>query len=141
MRRPSTGGLGLVSIGSVRARWVASVVLPTLAVAGVATQFVGFASPWQQMGLFYLTCAVIGLDAWLVGVRAVRGEGPSIRNLSPGGWAVFVAMVSIVALPAYLFARRRGKRGYDTATDPVGAGTWVALAALGLAGLTLLRVG
>jgi hypothetical protein len=125
----------------VRARSVASIVLPSLALAGVATQFVAFASPWQQMGLFYLTCAVIGLDAWVVGVRAVRGEGPSIRNLSPGGWAVFVAMVSIVALPAYLFARRRGRRGYSGPTDPVGPGTWVALGALTLAGLTLLRVG
>lgn len=114
--------------------------LPLLVLAGVATQFVAFDSPWTQMGFFYLSCAALGLDAHLAGVRAVRGEGPSIRNLSPGGWAVFAAMFSIVAWIAYLFARRQGRRGYERPTDPVGAGTWVAIGGLTLAGVVLLWV-
>lgn len=101
-----------------------------------------FESPWTTMGVFYLSCAALGLDAVLVGVRSVRGEGPSIRNLSPGGWAVFAAMFFVVGAPAYYAgARRRARRGYEVPVDPVGAGTWLALGGLVVAGLTLLVVG
>ena len=99
-----------------------------------------FASPWAAIGVLYLASAALGLDALLVGVRKLRDEGPSIRNLTPGGWAMFAALFFIVAVPAYYAgARRRARRGYDAPVERPGALGYVAIGALVLGGLALLR--
>ncbi len=98
-----------------------------------------FTSPWTAMGFVYLASAAVGIDALLVGVRKLRDEGPSIRNLTPGGWAMFAALFFVVAVPAYYVgARRRARRGYDAPIEPPGALGFVAIGALVLGGVALL---
>lgn len=100
-------------------------------------------NPWIGVALGFLSAAAIGVDAWVVGVRRVKGEGPSIRNLAPGGWAMFGAMLWILAVPAYFFARRRVRRGDEdhleharaTWRDGVAIGVVAAIGALAATGV------
>ncbi len=90
------------------------------------------------VGLGFFSAAAIGVDALVVGVRKRRGEGPSIRNLAPGGWVCFTGMFWMIGVPAYfLGARRRAKRGDDEAAElvPVGTGSYVAIVLFGAIGL------
>ena len=50
-----------------------------------------FDTPWLPLATLYISAAAIGVEAALVGVRAQTARGPSIRNLTPGGWAFFAA--------------------------------------------------
>ena len=108
------------------------VLVVWLAVAiQLAEAFEVLTDPWLPLGSGFLSSAALGVDAWVVGVRKERARGPSIANLSPGGWACFGAMLWIVAVPAYFFgARRRVKRGDDEGieVEPVTWGSWVAIA-------------
>ena len=88
-------------------------------------------NPWWGVALGFLSAAAIGIDAIVVGVRRVEGEGPSIRNLAPGGWAAFAAMLWIVAVPAYFFGARRHARkdaAESLAVERLTWGSWAAIA-------------
>ena len=95
-------------------KWISRACLLVVA-AAIVEQIVetftdAIENPWLGVALGFLSAAAIGVDAWVVGVRRVKDEGPSIRNLAPGGWACFAAMLWILAVPAYFFARRRARR-------------------------------
>ncbi len=126
-------------------RWVprACVALVWLAIAAeLAATFEWVENPWPAVALQLLSSAAIGLDAVAVGVRRRVGVGMSIKNLAPGGWATFAAMMWIVAVPAYFFgARRRARRGElaEVEVEPVTWGSWVAVGVVAaLGGLALL---
>ena len=87
-------------------------------------------NPWIGIALGFLSSSALGVDAVVVGVRRRRGFGPSIDNLSPGGWATFGAMMWVLAVPAYFFgARRRAVRGDDDdELEPLTAFGWLAIA-------------
>jgi hypothetical protein len=87
-------------------------------------------NPWIGIALGFLSSAALGIDAIVTGVRRERGFGPSIRNLAPGGWATFGAMMWVLAVPAYFFgARRRAVRGIDAGErEPLTIGNWIAIA-------------
>ena len=87
-------------------------------------------NPWWGVALGFLSAAAIGVDAVVCGVRRVEGEGPSIRNLAPGGWAAFAAMLWIVAVPAYFFGARRHVADDDRAhpRERLTWGSWAAIA-------------
>jgi hypothetical protein len=87
-------------------------------------------NPWIGIALGFLSSAALGIDAVVMGVRRQRGFGPSIRNLAPGGWATFGAMMWVLAVPAYfLGARRRAVRGDDDGErEPLTLGSWIAIA-------------
>ena len=110
--------------------------------AEVATTLEWLENPWPAVALQLLSSAAIGLDAVAVGVRRRVGVGMSIKNLAPGGWATFAAMLWIVAVPAYFFgARRRARRGEleDVEVEPVRWGSWLAIGVITtLGGLALL---
>ena len=73
------------------AKWISRACMLVLAAAIVEQLVETFSdaieSPWVGVAAGFLSAAAIGVDAWVVGVRRVKGEGPSIRNLAPGGWA------------------------------------------------------
>lgn len=92
--------------------------------------------PWLAIGAQFVSSAAIGVDALSAGVRKRSDAGPSIVNLAPGGWAVFGAMLWPVAMLAYVFARRRARKGYDDApverATPFGLVAIAAVLAIGL---------
>ena len=111
-------------------------------VVAVLEQFVetftdAIENPWLGVALGFLSAAAIGVDAWVVGVRRVEGEGPSIRNLAPGGWAMFGAMLWILAVPAYLVKRRKVRRGdeRELSRAPMRWGDVVAIGVVTMIGL------
>lgn len=118
------------------ARWISRACLLVVALTVVeqlAEMFTDWIeSEWLGVALGFFSAAAIGLDAVVVGVRRVESEGPSIRNLAPGGWACFGAMFWILALPAYFFARRRTRREPTRApeSDPMQRATWRDFAAI-----------
>jgi hypothetical protein len=127
------------------AGWVphACVVVVWLAIAAeVATSAEWLDNPWWAIALQLLSSAAIGVDAIATGVRKREGVGISIKNLAPGGWALFASQLWILAVPAYFFgARRRARRGEleGVAVEPMRIGSWIAIGVLTLLGtLTLL---
>jgi hypothetical protein len=106
--------------------------------------FVEVDDVWPAVASIYASSAAIGIDAIATGVRRRVGEGPSIRNLAPGGWALFAASLWLLAVPAYFVgARRRALRGEDDPDDaePVSVGSFVAIAATALIAVTILVLG
>jgi hypothetical protein len=100
----------------------------------------GFAgAPWAPLALLYLSAAAIGVEAAVRGVRAELARGPSIRNLTPGGWACFAALAWIVAVPAYALAIRRRERPnarrVATAEERLGRGDALAILVVASMGL------
>ena len=128
-------------------KWISRACLLVVA-AAIAEQLVEtftewIENPWIGVALGFLSAAAIGVDAWVVGVRRVKDEGPSIRNLAPGGWACFAAMLWILAVPAYFFARRRVRSGGEehleharaTWRDGVAIGVVAAIGAIAATGV------
>ena len=114
--------------------------LDLLTLAGVST---GSFAPnaWMDLAINYATAFVLGLDATVTGVRAHADEGPSIRNVGPGGWSMLTAYVQIIALPAYLAGPRwRGARR-PAQPDPPDVLTFMALAGNALLACTTLAFG
>lgn len=87
------------------------------------------------LAAIYLSAAALGFDAAVRGVRKRVGVGPSIANLAPGGWAIFAAMIWIVAVPAYFVGARRKARIEDgEPREPMTWHSWAAIAAFALLG-------
>ena len=124
---------------------IAVLVVIAAALLQIKEAFSEGEDPWLPMGSIYVSAAALGLDAAMRVVRRRRGEGLSIVNLAPGGWAIFGAMFWIVAVPAYFFgARRRAARPIDLARtewlegdprEPIDWGSWLSIAAIALLGL------
>ena len=122
-----------------RARTVAALNGIALLLA-LAVQFIDV-DELLPLAAMYGSAALLGLDAAAVGVRKRAGEGPSIRNLAPGGWAVFAAMFWIVAVPAYFLGARRASRRADGAPrEELTWGSWVAIGGFATLGLCLAAV-
>jgi hypothetical protein len=113
---------------AARARWISGACLALIAMAIVDQIVETFTewieNPWIGVSLGFISAAALGLDAWVVGVRRAKDEGPSIRNLAPGGWAMFGAMLWVLAVPAYFFARRKARRVLPTIAVAHEAGTY-----------------
>lgn len=97
------------------------------------------ASDFLGLGILNLSSAALGVDAMVRGVRKRAGEGPSIRNLAPGGWTIFAGMFWIVAIPAYFIGARR--RVIEGPIEPVRAGSWLAIAVFAILGAALVAIG
>ena len=101
------------------------------------------------LGTGELAVAAIGLvvggvtfaDAWRSGIYK-RPDSKSLLNISPMGWAIVMALLLIVAYPAYLASRNKlrtiqGGNAFFVATIVVG-GLIIGLFALSL-GAAFLR--
>lgn len=124
-----------------RARGVARVCIWIVVLAGVVQLGDLFVpvDPWLGMGALYLSSAAMGLDAVVSGVRKWPNEGPSIRNLAPGGWAIFAAMFWLLAVPAYFAGARR--RVYEEGPRVrVDAFSWVSIVFFALLGAACVVV-
>ncbi|MGZ3424406.1 MAG: hypothetical protein ACXVEE_41490 [Polyangiales bacterium] len=104
----------------------------------VAELFVELESEWLSLGILNLSAAALGIDAMVRGVRKRAGEGPSIRNLAPGGWTIFAAMFWIVAVPAYFLGPRR--RIVEEPVEPLGVGSWCAVLVFTVLGAALVAI-
>ncbi len=78
---------------------------------------------WAVFGLIF--ASVTFTDAWVSGIYKDQSK-KSFLNISPMAWGVAVALLFIVAYPAYLINRnklrtRRGGNAYFIATIVLGA--------------------
>ena len=128
------------------ARWACMLVVLVAVAAQFAAAFEWIDDPMLPLGLGFLSSAAMGIDAIVIGVRKRADAGPSISNLAPGGWALFGAMLWIVAVPAYLFGvRRRALRearetvpcveDEEQSYERVTPGSWVAIAVVAAVGV------
>lgn len=120
---------------SKRARLISALAIALLVASAALLVLTDDESFWP-LGVTYLSCAALGLDAVVRGVRKRAGVGPSIVNLAPGGWTIFAAMFWIVAVPAYFIGARR-KVSEDFAREPVMLGSWIAIGVSALLGAAL----
>ena len=117
---------------------IVSIVCALVLSLGFALQLFEVGDELLPVAAMYFSAAALGLDAAANGVRKRTGQGPSIRNLAPGGWTIFGAMFWIVAVPAYyLGARRQKNRDDGHPREPVTWGSWLAIAAFALLGVIL----
>lgn len=74
-------------------------------------------------------CLLLGgatfTDAWISGIYK-RPDSKSFVNISPMGWGIAMALLFLVAYPAYLISRNRlrtvkGSNGFFIATIALGA--------------------